>query len=131
MKFISWLKDSWKAIAWKKGAWKEEEEEPRILASLGGFAPSAYKKPEEEKPEEEKPVEEKEESPQDSGNLEGFGKEKVVLGQASEFEYTLDSIQAKEGEQYYEFTFKISSFISPRALELKVFLQKSFEAKAF
>lgn len=52
MKFISWLKDSWKAIAWKKGAWKEEEEEPRILASLGGFAPSAYKKPEEEKPEE-------------------------------------------------------------------------------
>jgi len=64
---------------------------------------------EEEKPEEEKPVEEKEESPQDSGNLEGFGKEKVVLGQASEFEYTLDSIEAKEGEGYYEFTFKISS----------------------
>jgi len=64
---------------------------------------------EEEKPAEEKPVEEKEESPQDSGNLEGFGKEKVVLGQASEFEYTLDSIEAKEGEGYYEFTFKISS----------------------
>ena len=64
---------------------------------------------EEEKPEEEKPVEEKEESPQDSGNLEGFGKEKVVLGQASEFEYILDSIEAKEGEGYYEFTFKISS----------------------
>ena len=65
---------------------------------------------EEEKPVEEKPVEEKEESTQDSsGNLEGFGKEKVVLGQASEFEYILDSIEAKEGEKYYEFTFKISS----------------------
>ena len=64
---------------------------------------------EEEKPAEEKPVEEKEESPQDSSSLEGFGKEKVVLGQASEFEYTLDSIEAKEGEGYYEFTFKISS----------------------
>ena len=64
----------------------------------------------EEKPTEEKPVEEKEESTQDSsGNLEGFGKEKVVLGQASEFEYVLDSIEAKEGEGYYEFTFKISS----------------------
>nr|HPM14087.1 hypothetical protein [Candidatus Dojkabacteria bacterium] len=44
---------------------------------------------EEEKPAEEKPVEEKEESPQDSSSLEGFGKEKVVLGQASDFEYTL------------------------------------------
>ena len=64
---------------------------------------------EEEKPAEEKPVEEKEESPQDSSSLEGFGKEKVVLGQASEFEYTLDSIETKEGEGYYEFTFKISS----------------------
>lgn len=63
----------------------------------------------EEEPAEEKPVEEKEESPQDSSSLEGFGKEKVVLGQASEFEYTLDSIEAKEGEGYYEFTFKISS----------------------
>lgn len=63
----------------------------------------------EEKPTEEKPVEEKEESSQDSGNLEGFGKEKVVLGQASDFEYILDSIEAKEGEEYYEFTFKISS----------------------
>ena len=64
---------------------------------------------EEEKPAEEKPVEEKEESPQDSSSLEGFGKEKVVLGQASDFEYTLDSIETKEGEGYYEFTFKISS----------------------
>jgi hypothetical protein len=63
----------------------------------------------EEKPTEEKPVEEKEESPQDSSSLEGFGKEKVVLGQASDFEYTLDSIETKEGEGYYEFTFKISS----------------------
>jgi hypothetical protein len=58
---------------------------------------------------EEKPAEEKEESSQDSGNLEGFGKEEVVLGQASDFEYILDSIEAKEGEEYYEFTFKISS----------------------
>jgi len=64
---------------------------------------------EEEKPAEEKPAEEKEESPQDSSSLEGFGKEKVVLGQASDFEYTLDSIETKEGEGYYEFTFKISS----------------------
>ena len=65
---------------------------------------------EEEKPVEEKPVEEKEESTQDSSsNLEGFGKEKVVLGQASDFEYILDSIEAKDGEEYYEFTFKISS----------------------
>ncbi len=62
---------------------------------------------EEEEPAEEEPAEE--ESPQESSSLEGFGKEKVVLGQASEFEYTLDSIEAKEGEGYYEFTFKISS----------------------
>ncbi len=65
---------------------------------------------EEEKKEEEKPAEEKQEdNTQESSNLEGFGKERVVLGQESEFEYTLDSIEAKEGRGYHEFTFKISS----------------------
>jgi len=63
----------------------------------------------EQEEKEEEPAGEKEEITQDSGSLEGYGKEKVVLGQASEFEYILDSIQAKEGEGYYEFTFKISS----------------------
>ena len=51
MKFIAWLKDSFKSVAWKLGAWKEEEEEPQILASLGGFSPPAKKKPEEVKEE--------------------------------------------------------------------------------
>lgn len=65
---------------------------------------------EEENKEEEEPTEEeKEENTEESSNLEGFGKEKVVLGQKSEFEYTLDSIEAKEGSGYHEFTFKISS----------------------
>jgi len=63
----------------------------------------------EQEEKEEEPAGEKEEITQDSGSLEGYGKEKVVLGQASEFEYILDSIEAKEGEGYYEFTFEISS----------------------
>lgn len=88
------------------GCTKKESEETDTQTDI---SVTEQEETEEEKPAEEKPVEEKEESPQDSGNLEGFGKEKVVLGQASDFEYTLDSIEAKEGEGYYEFTFKISS----------------------
>jgi len=88
------------------GCTKEESEEADTQTDT---SVTEQEEKEEEKPAEEKPVEEKEESSQDSGNLEGFGKEKVVLGQASEFEYILDSIEAKEDEKYYEFTFKISS----------------------
>jgi len=51
VKLIAWLKDSFKAAAWKLGAWKEEEEEPQLLASLGGFSPPAKKKREEAKEE--------------------------------------------------------------------------------
>ena len=89
------------------GCTKEDSEEADIQTDT---SVTEQEENEEEKPAEEKPVEEKEESTQDSSsNLEGFGKEKVVLGQASEFEYILDSIEAKEDEKYYEFTFKISS----------------------
>lgn len=88
------------------GCTKEESQDTDTQTDTSG---TQQEEKEEEKPTEEKPVEEKEESSQDSGNLEGFGKEKVVLGQASDFEYILDSIEAKEGEEYYEFTFKISS----------------------
>ena len=88
------------------GCTKKKSEDTDTQTDTSG---TQQEEKEEEKPAEEKPVEEKEESPQDSGNLEGFGKEKVVLGQASDFEYILDSIEAKEGEEYYEFTFKISS----------------------
>ena len=88
------------------GCTKEESQDTDTQTDTSG---TQQEEKEEEKPTEEKPVEEEEESSQDSGNLEGFGKEKVVLGQASDFEYILDSIEAKEGEEYYEFTFKISS----------------------
>ncbi len=64
---------------------------------------------EEEKKEEEKSAKGNGNNTQESSSLEGFGKEKVILGQESEFEYTLDSIEAKEGDGYHEFTFKILS----------------------
>ena len=89
------------------GCTKKESEKPDTQTDT---SVTQQEEKEEEKPVEEKPAEEKEESTQDSSsNLEGFGKEKVVLGQASDFEYVLDSTEAKDGEEYYEFTFKISS----------------------
>ncbi len=42
-------------------------------------------------------------------NLEDFGKTKQVVGESSEYEYSIDDIQLTEGEDYHEFRFEMSS----------------------
>lgn len=58
-----------------------------------------------EQQEEEEVVEEEEEE----FDLEGFNKEAWVFGQASEYEYSVEDIQAEEGVGYHLFKFTLSS----------------------
>lgn len=57
--------------------------------------------------EEEEQKEEEEET--DESSLEGFNKESWVFGQASEYEYSIEDIQAEEGVGYHVFRFTLSS----------------------
>ncbi len=50
-----------------------------------------------------------EESTQEGGYIEGFGKTKQVLGETSDFEYTIEDITLSEKEEYQEFLFEMSS----------------------
>lgn len=67
---------------------------------------------EEEGEEEDSQEEEVEEDGEDLGYLsstEGFTKEKQTLGGSSTYEYSIGSIEAKQGDGYHEFLFSLSS----------------------